>query len=226
MLVSANSPSYRGYTIFRGLADAHPALAPGYNLESWGAGRRFGILAIGKNKVCWYATTNTRDVRHQADYGKEQLRHMFSAWHHPIPELVAATAPSTILVNSACDIGPFRSSGVGPVTLLGDAAHTLTPNLGQGACMALEDAFVLATCLSSHNTVAEGFRRYEALRFPHARSAVLRSRWLGQVGQWESRMAVSLRNAITRLLPAQLFECHSTFIERMAALTGGMLEGA
>lgn len=226
MLVSSDQPSYRGYTIFRGLADAHPALPVGCNLESWGSGRRFGILAIGKNKVCWYATTNTPDPRRRADYGKEQLQHMFSAWHHPIPELVAATDPSDILVNSACDIGPFRSWGAAPVTLLGDAAHALTPNLGQGACMALEDAFVLATCLSARATVAEGFRRYESLRFPHARSAVLRSRWLGHVGQWEGRMAVSLRNVITRLLPAQLFECHSTFTERMSALTGGMLESA
>jgi 2-polyprenyl-6-methoxyphenol hydroxylase-like FAD-dependent oxidoreductase len=92
--------------------------------------------------------------------------------------------------------------------------------------MALEDAFVLARCLRSRSTIAEGFRSYESLRFPHARSAVLRSRWLGQVGQWEGRIAVPLRNAITRLLPAQLFECHSTFTERIAALMGGMMESA
>jgi 2-polyprenyl-6-methoxyphenol hydroxylase-like FAD-dependent oxidoreductase len=92
--------------------------------------------------------------------------------------------------------------------------------------MALEDAYVLAKCLRAHDTVAEGFRRYESLRFPHARSAVLRSRWLGQVGQWEGRIAVSLRNTITRLLPAQLFECHSTRAERLAAMMGGVPESA
>jgi 2-polyprenyl-6-methoxyphenol hydroxylase-like FAD-dependent oxidoreductase len=226
MLVSADRPSYRGYAVFRGLVDLHPSIPAGHNGESWGSGQRFGFLAIGKNKVCWYATANTPDPQKLADQGKGVLEHIFRSWHHPIPEMLAATDPATILVNSACDVGPFRSRGIGPVTLLGDAAHALTPNLGQGAGMALEDAFVLARCLRSHSTIAEGFRSYESLRFPHARSAVLRSRWLGQVGQWEGRTSVSLRNAITRLLPAQLFECHSTFTERIAALTGGMLESA
>jgi len=225
ILVGPERPTYRGYTVFRGLVDAHPALSPGHNGESWGSGQRFGFLAIGKNKVCWYATANTPDPHHLADQGKKLLQDIFSSWHHPIPEMVAATDPSTILVNNACDIKPFRS-GVGPVTLLGDAAHALTPNLGQGAGMALEDAFVLAKCLGNRNTVAEGFRLYESLRLPHTRSAILRSRWLGQVGQWEGRIAISLRNAITRLLPAQLFECHSTANERMATLTGGMLLNA
>jgi len=225
MLVSAEHPSYRGYAVFRGLVDLHPSIPAGHNGESWGSGQRFGFLAIGKNKVCWYATANTSDPQHLADQGKELLQNIFSSWHRPIPEMVAATDPSTILVNSACDVRPFRS-GVGPVTLLGDAAHALTPNLGKGAGMALEDAFVLAKCLGSRNTVAEGFRLYESLRFPHTRSAVLRSRWLGQVGQWEGRIAVSVRNAITRLLPAQLFECHSTVTERTAALTGGLLLNA
>ncbi|SRR6266700_1751652 len=226
MLVSTARPSYRGYAVFRGLVDLHPSIPAGHNGESWGAGQRFGFLAIGRNKVCWYATANTPDPQKLADQGKRLLEKIFVSWHHPIPEMIASTDPATILINSACDVGPFRSRGVGPVTLLGDAAHTLTPNLGQGAGMALEDAFVLARCLRNRATIAEGFRSYESLRFPHARSAVLRSRWLGHVGQWEGRIAVPLRNAITRLLPAQLFECHSTSTERVAALTGGMIESA
>jgi 2-polyprenyl-6-methoxyphenol hydroxylase-like FAD-dependent oxidoreductase len=214
-------PSRRGYLIFRGLADA-PGDAPiGHNGESWGAGHRFGTLAIGKKRVCWYATANTSALRDSAEERKPWLQEIFKAWHDPIPKLLATTDPSTIMVANACDLGPFRQGG-GPVTLLGDAAHALTPNLGQGACIALEDALVLARCVSSHSSFSAAVRRYESLRFPHARSAVLRSRWLGDVGQWENSIAVWMRNFVTRRLPAQLFECHATFAEHMAALTGQM----
>ncbi|HEY6308213.1 MAG TPA: FAD-dependent monooxygenase [Candidatus Angelobacter sp.] len=212
------TPSHRGYTIFRGLTDP-PQDLPLHNGESWGAGYRFGTLAIGGNKVCWYATVNSSALSHPAEERKGRLQEIFKTWHDPIPRLLAATDPSMIMAANACDLGPSRR-GSGPVTLLGDAAHVLTPNLGQGACMALEDALVLAKSLSCNSSVSMGFRCYESLRFSPVRSAVLRSRWLGAIGQWESRIAVSLRNLVTRGLPAHLFECHSTLAEHMALLTG------
>ncbi|HEY6271756.1 MAG TPA: FAD-dependent monooxygenase [Terriglobales bacterium] len=215
----SRTPSHRGYIIFRGLTDIPADLPLGHNGESWGAGYRFGVLAIGKNKVCWYATANASELNHPVEESKERLHEIFKAWHDPIPKLVATTDPSTIMVAKAFDLGPFRQSS-GPATLLGDAAHVLTPNLGQGACIALEDAFVLAKSLSCNSSVSSGFRCYESLRFPHVRSAVLRSRWLGAIGQWEGRIAVSLRNLVTRRLPAHLFECHSTVADHMAMLTG------
>jgi 2-polyprenyl-6-methoxyphenol hydroxylase-like FAD-dependent oxidoreductase len=219
-LLGASRPAYRGYVIFRGLVDAPVALSLGHNGETWGLGRRFGVLAVGKNKVCWYATTNTSDPRRLLDARKQRLEQLFRDWHHPIPALIAAANEDEILLNNACDHGISRTWSDKPVTLLGDAAHALTPNLGRGACLALEDAFVLAKCLSAHSTIGDGFRRYERLRFPPVRSAVLRSRWLGHVGQWETRAAVALRDAVTQLLPARFFECHSTLEKRMAALIG------
>lgn len=219
LLGKDRKPTDQGYVIFRALTDASIDLPLGHNGESWGAGYRFGNLAIGKNKVCWYATANTSTLPQSAGEHKAWLQEIFKAWHDPIPALLASTNPSSIFVTDARDRGPIRQCN-GPVTLLGDAAHALTPNLGQGACLALEDALVLARCLNPDSNVAPGFRCYESLRFAHAYSAVLRSRWLGHVGQWESGVAVFLRNLITRRLPARLFECHSTFAEHMAILTG------
>ena len=218
-LPGTRKPAYRGYAILRALADVPPELASGHNEETWGFGNRFGVLSIGKNKICWYATANTSGPFQPAHDCKERLLETFRGWHSFIPDLIEQTDPGAILVTDACDLVPFRSRGPRPVTLLGDAAHALTPNLGQGACMALEDSFVLATCLRQYENIAEAFRRYESLRFSHLLSAVLRSRWLGYVGQWESRAAVALRNAITRLLPASNFECHIPFAEYIARLT-------
>jgi 2-polyprenyl-6-methoxyphenol hydroxylase-like FAD-dependent oxidoreductase len=219
-LLGGRKASYRGYVIFRGLVEAPISLVQGHNGESWGLGRRFGILAAGKNKICWYATANTSDPQLLADDRKQRLQELFAGWHDPIPQLIAAAAPGDILLNPACDHRTSRLWSKESVTLLGDAAHALTPNLGQGACMALEDAFVLAQCLAPSGGVSQGFRRYESLRFSHVRNAVLRSRWIGQVGQWENRLITSLRDAVTRLLPPRMFECHTTLEQRTAALLG------
>jgi 2-polyprenyl-6-methoxyphenol hydroxylase-like FAD-dependent oxidoreductase len=219
-LMCPGKPVYRGYAIFRGIADVAEDFSIGHNSESWGEGSRFGTLAIGDNKVCWYATINSATPLQHADWPKERLEQLFSRWHHPIPELIAATAPSDIMMSMACDRQPARSWSNGPATLLGDASHALTPNLGQGACMAMEDALVLANCLKRRRSVAASFRLYEATRYPRVRNAIWRSRWLGQVGQWENRAVVAVRNAVTRVLPGRIFECHSSFAQLMAVLAG------
>jgi 2-polyprenyl-6-methoxyphenol hydroxylase-like FAD-dependent oxidoreductase len=223
-LARQNKQVYRGYAIFRGMADVPGNFTSGHNSESWGVGGRFGILAIGDNKVCWYATVNSASLPQPADWPKARLQQMFSQWHSPIPELIAVTEPSAIMVNSACDRQPARTWSKGPATLMGDAAHALTPNLGQGACMALEDALVLANCLQRHDDVTTAFRRYEATRFSRVRNAIWRSRWLGEVGQWENRSLVHLRNAVTRVLPGRIFECHSTLAQLMTVLAGQLQE--
>src|SRR5580765_3324924 len=219
-LMQPRKPVYRGYAIFRGIADVPENFLIGHNSESWGEGSRFGTLAIGDNKVCWYATVNSAVPLKPQDWPKERLKQLFHRWHDPIPELIAATSRSAIMMNMACDRQPARSWSNGPATLIGDASHALTPNLGQGACMAMEDALVLANCLGRSQTVAAGFRLYEATRYPRVRNAILRSRWLGEVGQWEKRAVVAARNAVTRLLPGRIFECHSSFAQLMTALSG------
>jgi 2-polyprenyl-6-methoxyphenol hydroxylase-like FAD-dependent oxidoreductase len=219
-LMRPGKPIYRGYAIFRGIADVPENFLIGHNSESWGEGSRFGTLAIGNNKVCWYATVNSSTPPKHADWPKERLEQLFSGWHHPIPELIAATTPSDIMMNMACDRKPSRCWSNEPATLIGDAAHALTPNLGQGACMAMEDALALANCLTRTQSVATGFRLYEAKRYPRVRNAIWRSRWLGEVGQWENRAVVAARNAVTRILPGRIFECHSSFAQLMRALAG------
>lgn len=220
LLPGSAAPQDRGYVIFRAIVDVPDTFVPGHNSESWGSGRRFGMLSIAQDKVCWYATSNAFDTELTGERRKSEIWRMFRGWHRPIQDLVSRTEASAILMSIARDLRPFRRWGTGSTTLLGDAAHALTPNLGQGACMALEDAFVLATCLSAYKSVPVAFRIYESLRFQRTRSAILRSRYLGWIGQWENRLAVPLRNAVTGLLPGRLFECHAKSTEFLASITG------
>jgi 2-heptyl-3-hydroxy-4(1H)-quinolone synthase len=86
----------------------------------------------------------------------------------------------------------------GRVVLLGDAAHALTPNLGQGAGMAMEDAAVLgeelADAASGRQSLAASLASYEARRRPRVDTVMRLSREVGEAGQRTGRLACWLRN--------------------------------
>jgi 2-polyprenyl-6-methoxyphenol hydroxylase-like FAD-dependent oxidoreductase len=128
----------------------------------------------------------------------------FQSWHAAIPAAVAATGEGAILRNDIYDRPPLRRWGAGRVTLLGDAAHPMTPNLGQGACQAIEDAVVLRDSLAGNQDVAAALRRYEALRLPRTRRITLQSWRLGRAGQWSIPAACRLRDALAGHVPPGL----------------------
>lgn len=201
-------PVYRGYTVWRGVANYGGGAVPaGLNSETWGRGHRFGILNTGHDRFTWYATANGAEHRADSSQGRQaELVRMFADWHEPVPDLIAATPADEILKNPAYDLPPLRRWGSGRVTLLGDAAHPCTPNLGQGGCMALEDALVLAKCFSRAASIEGALRRYESMRRPRTRHIQKRSLLMGTIGQWENRVVVAGRETVTSLLPARLFE--------------------
>lgn len=196
-------PIYRGYAIWRGIAPDQGLTARGVIGETWGAGQRFGILPMGRGRICWYATRNGPPGQPDAPEGrKAEIQELFQRWHHPIPELIAATAPSDILKNNAQDRRALRHWGEGRVTLLGDAAHPITPNVGQGACLAIEDAACLAKALAGATDVPAAFRAYEERRRFRTATVGRQSRWIGAIGQWENPWIIPGRNFFTRLVLA------------------------
>lgn len=207
-LFGASDPVYRGYAIWRGLVRyTGRATMPGYNSETWGNGKRFGILNTGHGDFTWYATANVPKDHGDGPRGrKKELQEMFAGWHEPVADFLEATEESGILKHGARDRPPLPRWGIGRVTLLGDAAHPCTPNLGQGGCMALEDAFVLARCGEREPTLVRVLRRYEFLRRKRTRHMQQRSQLMGRIGQWEHPLIVRGRRVVTRLLPARIFE--------------------
>jgi 2-polyprenyl-6-methoxyphenol hydroxylase-like FAD-dependent oxidoreductase len=208
-LFGVSDPIYRGYAVWRGVAvyRGH-AIRPGCNSETWGRGSRFGILDIGQGRFTWYATANTSMPAAPGQRAGELLRR-FAGWHEPIPALIESS--ELILENGAYDLAPLPRWTSGCVTLLGDAAHPCTPNLGQGGCMALEDALVLAKCIaakcaSGDRPIESALRSYESIRRRRTRHIQQRSLLMGHIGQWQNRAAVSGRRVVTSLLPAALFE--------------------
>ena len=202
-LLDDGEPVYRGYPVWRGVADDAAGL-PGTDelTESLGAGLRFGIVPIGGGRVAWWATANEPAGADDGEEGAQaKLLRLFHSWHAPVPQLIAATPAAAILKNDACDRPPARRWGRGRVTLLGDAAHPTTPNMGQGGCMAIEDGAVLANALVRHAEIPAALREYERRRFRRVAGIVRQSLLYGQVAQWERPAAVRLRDALFRLIP-------------------------
>ncbi len=193
-------PRYSGYTAWRAVVpfDTSTMVAG----ETWGRGRRFGMVPVQGNRVYWYATNNETQGGTDAPGGaRSRLLALFRGWHSPIEDLIRAARDSEILRNDICDRNPVASWGTGRVTLLGDAAHPMTPNLGQGACQAIEDALELAARLALEPAVTPALRRYESLRMARTASIVLTSRRIGDLCQVESPILCGLRDLAMRLTP-------------------------
>jgi hypothetical protein len=109
---------------------------------------------------------------------------VFRSWHEPIETLVLMVSPGDVLRHDVAELAaPLRSFHAGRVALLGDAAHPMTPNLGQGACQAIEDAVVLARLVpgpgSGEMAVEQALAAYTAQRLSRTTQVVRWSRRMG-----------------------------------------------
>jgi 2-polyprenyl-6-methoxyphenol hydroxylase-like FAD-dependent oxidoreductase len=193
-------PIYRGYAIWRGIVKFDAGFSGVESpSETFGAGRRFGLVPIGKNNFYWYATNNQPEGEIlPAAERKRLLLEFFRDWHAPVPQTIEATPAEDVLHNDCYDRPPERGWSAGRVCLIGDAAHPTTPNMGQGGCLALEDAIVLTRCLQNASSPNEAFREFERQRFNRAKFINRRSLLIGRVGQWQNPFAVRLRNLLTK----------------------------
>jgi 2-polyprenyl-6-methoxyphenol hydroxylase-like FAD-dependent oxidoreductase len=195
-------PRYSGYTAWRGVVSFdHAKLLPG---ESWGPARRFGEIPMSQGRVYWFATDNVPAGGRAPAGEKAELLRLFTGWHAPIEALVDATGDRAILRNDIYDRPPLARWGDRRITLAGDAAHPMTPNLGQGACQAIEDAVALARCLTRTGDVVAALRAYETARLPRANAIVEASRRVGLIGQLQNRWAITARDAFVRLIGGRM----------------------
>jgi 2-polyprenyl-6-methoxyphenol hydroxylase-like FAD-dependent oxidoreductase len=205
-LFGPRPPVYRGCHGWRGLADATFDL-DATAIEFWGAGRRFGIEPLGRQRVFWYATENAP----QGSIGeprtwKSRLDELFAGWDERVRSTIHVTPDDALLCHELCDRPPHGRWGRRRVTLLGDAAHPTTPFLGQGACMALEDAVVLARCIARRGVSPSALRQYKCERLVRTTAVTWQSRQIGWLGQWQHPTMVALRDAIVRMTPSLFHE--------------------
>jgi len=165
--------------------------------EAWGRGKRFGFVKISDKKVYWYALTNAKNV--EAD--EVDLPELFSDFHPDILNIIAATKKEKIIVSDILDLKPINKWQSENVCLIGDAAHATTPNLGQGACQAIEDAYILGKLLDKGIAIGDTFKEYENLRRKKAHAIVNTSWTVGKMAHIENSFGIWLRNLAMKNLP-------------------------
>jgi 2-polyprenyl-6-methoxyphenol hydroxylase-like FAD-dependent oxidoreductase len=199
---------YSGYTAFRGVCthdgSCDPTL-PGSGFEAWGAGQRFGFSLIGKGRAFWFAAINAPQGRViLPEERKEAMRQAFHGWYPPVLSAIEATPELTILQHDIADARPLQSWSKDRVILLGDSAHPMLPNLGQGGAQAMEDAIVLSTCLSRYD-IPEALIHYEKLRQGRTSGIARLSRWMGRIAQLDNPLLVRMRNLAIRSMPDRIY---------------------
>lgn len=205
-LMPDSKPRYAGQTCWRGVVDAG-AVSQVFASETWGAAGRFGIVPLADNRIYWFAVANApqNDPAMRA-FRVADLQRIFGKFHNPIPQILAQTRDEDLIWNDIIDLKPLPRFAFGNTLLLGDAAHATTPNLGQGACQAIEDAVVLADELQKNPDPATAFTAFENRRLKRTRFIVEQSWTLGKMAHWENPFLVSLRNNLLRLVPESVNE--------------------
>ncbi|MGW3462112.1 FAD-dependent monooxygenase [Streptomyces olivaceoviridis] len=198
----APAPRYAGYTTWRLVIDTAQRLPTGG--ESWGRGERVGIAPLADGRTYLFCVANAPEGERSPGNELAEIRRRFGRWHDPIPQLLAAADEEVVMRHDIYALPPLAGFVTGRAALLGDAAHAMTPNLGQGANQALEDAVTLAALLDAHPRVESALAAYDRHRRPRTQLIARRSHRIGSVAQWHSAPATALRSLMFRTTPASV----------------------
>lgn len=196
---------YSGQTCWRGMANFSLSGDKALNsYEMWGKrkGLRFGFVPTAENEVYYFATLFTEpNGKDEPGTAKRKLLDLYSVFGRHAVQLIEATPEDKIIRSDISDFVPIKQWWKGRIALLGDAAHATTPNLGQGGCQAVEDAFVIAKCLREYSSPEQAFQQYQQIRIEKAVNIVNMSWSLGKMTNIGNPVLQSMRNGLMRLIP-------------------------
>lgn len=188
------APRDAGFTAWRGSVETET----GWYGETWGRGRFFGITPMEPGRTNWYAAVRHESPRPDAGLALQDLLRSYAGWPQPIEEVLSSTKPETLLQHQVFDLAPpLRSYVRGNAVLIGDAAHAMTPSLGQGACQALIDGVALADALQENDDVGAALRAYDHRRRVPTQRFVAGSARASRIGLAEHWLG--LRSALLRV---------------------------
>ena len=187
---------YAGYTCWRGVlkADHHIYVPKSGMVVITGPKSLFGLTLYSVDKLYWFAQ-RTQPEEMTNDLQLNNLKQSFYKWPKYVQEIINNTSPKSIIRNDILYLTPRKIWGKGLCTLLGDAAHLTTPDMAQGACMALEDAIELAHCLLKTSNTEKALRLYERKRYRRTQKLVEDSRLIGRVFQIENPFLIKIRDS-------------------------------
>ncbi|MGO3305289.1 MAG: FAD-dependent monooxygenase [Sphingobacterium sp.] len=203
-LLPKAKPRYAGYMCWRAVIDnQHIDLTSSY--ETWGSNGRFGMTPLVDQKIYWYACINGKvNDPILRKFTIDDLRKRFANYHQPIGSVLSSTSNEQLICSEIMDIKPLKSLAYGKILLIGDAGHATTPNMGQGACQAVEDVAVLYDELQESSDISEVFRNVSERRLERTSYITNTSRRIGWIAQWENKASIQLRNSLMRIMPERM----------------------
>lgn len=207
-----SKPIYQGYTVFRGLVQDVHLKDPHVAKEYWTKQGRVGVVPLINNEAYWFISVNAKenDEKFKA-YAKPHLQARFNHLPEEVRKVLDKQEETGILLHDIYDLKPLKTFVYGRTLLLGDAAHATTPNLGQGAGQAMEDAIVLANCLKTYD-FDNALSRYDSLRVAHTKKVIKKSRAIGKIAQSSNTIVIKVRDLISKVIPNKLISNQSKFI--------------
>lgn len=189
-----------GQWCWRGVVDAIEGLETYQNeaTEAWGKGTRFGFVQLNDRQLYWYFLADKDMAEADSD-----IIPFLKEYHPSVEQIIKATPKQNWFVSPIMDLKPIQQWSLDKVCLIGDAAHATTPNLGQGACQAIEDAYVLGKLLQKHS-INEAFRLYPLLRKEKAHAVVNMSWKIGKLSQLRNPLAIAFRDFVMKTTPDYL----------------------
>lgn len=199
-LLGNGAPNFAGYTIWEGHTEFPPDLAQiGILPITYGPGQRFAYYRVSQTQLYWFAVANAREGEKDPDgRRKDMLLARFRGWPEPIEKIISATDEATTARRDLYYRDPEKRWGEGRMTLLGDAAHAMTFDIGQGAAQSIEDAVVLSRLLATNADPEAALREYERVRMPRTKRLMKIARNVGRLGRWRNPAAVQARELIMR----------------------------
>ncbi len=203
-LLPASLPRYAGYTCWRAIID-NSDIRLTHGSETWGTKGRFGMTPLIESKIYWYACINSKANNPlYRDFRIKDLQAHFSGYHDTVRQILAQTTDNDLLWNDIIDIKPLPRLHDGRILFIGDAGHATTPNLGQGACQAIEDVAVLVDTLRETRTPKDAFQQVNRRRLARTRYITNTSWQIGRVAQWENPLLIAVRNMLMRITPEKI----------------------
>lgn len=195
----ARPPVFDGRTCWRGVTP--PGTTPTAESITVTRDRQFGMMPLPGERTYWFllAAAPAPDIRY-SDERAEVLRRV-TGWHAPITTALEATAPDQVSHHDLFRLDPVPGYVRGRTALLGDAAHAQTPDLGQGACQAIEDAVILAASLARHDDPVTALARYDEQRRPRTQAMARAADQIHQLNARHFRAVV----AAARVMPPFLW---------------------
>lgn len=195
----APAPRFLGRTAWLGVADL-PGLPGSITL---GPGGYFLIHPLAGGRAYW-ACVSTADLPGlRFEQERDEVLRRIGTWHDPVPRLIEATPPDAVIHIDIHDLDPLPAYVTGRVALLGDAAHAMSPDRGQGAGQSIEDAVVLAAALAGEANMEAALRRYDAERRPRTQATARGARKDGH--RTTSKAAHRVLTTMIRMMPASLW---------------------